>query len=49
MAKLFYQVKEENFSAKLSNWQHPMYCGKIQIIVFSSQTLALAQWRQPFI
>ena len=35
MAKLFYQVKEENFSAKLSNWQHPRYCGKIQIILFS--------------
>ena len=29
MAKLFYQVIEENFSAKISNWQHSRYCGKI--------------------
>ena len=35
MAKLFYQVKEENFSAKISNWQHSRYCGKIQTILFS--------------
>ena len=35
MAKLFYQVKEENFSAKISNWEHSRYCGKNQTILFS--------------
>ena len=35
MAKLFYQVKEENFSAKISNWEHSRYCEKIQTILFS--------------
>ena len=36
MATLFNQVKEENFSAKILNWQHSRYCRKIQTILFST-------------
>ena len=35
MAKLFSKVDVENFSAKISNWQHSRYCGKILTILFS--------------
>ena len=35
MAKLFNQVKEEKFSAMITNWEHSRYCGKSQTILFS--------------
>ena len=46
MAKLFYQVKEENFSAKISNWEHSRYCGKNQTILFSM--LPSQHWYRKF-